>query len=138
MKINLIKKNAVFLFDEEGVIIITDIQKDREVVMAELLYDGKNVAILNRNNKEFFCLKNIAPIIREKIKQSKDVTIIEQDKVDIYSYLVEIHLKDDLGFEDDFDKYAQNIIAELKEKMMPQDFETFLEESEKLVQEIEK
>lgn len=138
MKINLIKKNAVFLFDEEGVIIITDIQKDREVVMAELLYDGKNVAILNRNNKEFFCLKNIAPIIREKIKQSKEVTIIEQDKVDIYSYLVEIHLKDDLGFEDDFDKYAQNIIAELKEKMMPQDFETFLEESEKLVQEIEK
>lgn len=137
MQVDLIEKNAVFLFDKDGVIIITDIEKNKDVVMAELLYDGKNVAILNRNNKEFFCLKNIAPIIREKIKQSKNVTIVEKNKEDIYSYQVDIHLKNDFGFEDDFDKCAQKVIEELKEKMTPEDFRTFLKESEKFVQEIE-
>ena len=104
MKIDLIEKNAVFLFDKEGVIVITDIKKNEDVVMGELLYDGKNVAILNRNDKEFFALKNIAPLIREKIKQSKFVTVIEKDKDNIYSYQIEVHLKDDFGFVDDFEK----------------------------------
>jgi len=137
MKVDLIEKNASFLFDKEGVIIIIDIDKNKEVVMAELLYDGKNVAILNRNNKEFFALKKIAPIIREKIKQSKNVTIIEKDKQDIYSYLVEVHLKDDFGFEDNFDEFAQKVMNELKRKMTPADFQTFLNESVKFVQKIE-
>ena len=134
MEIKLIEKNASFLFDEKGVIIITDIDKIDDIVMGELLYDGKNVAILNRNNKEFFAFKNIAPIIRDKIKQSKDVTIIEKD---FYSYQVEVHLKDDFGFEDDFDKHAQEIIEQLKKKMKPADFQTLLKESAKFIQEIE-
>ena len=137
MKIDLTEKNAVFLFDKEGVIVITDIEKGGNVTMGEFIYDGKNVAILNRNNKEFFTLKNIAPLVREKIKQSKFVTIIEKDKNNIYSYQVEVHLKDDLGFEDDFEQYAEKIISELKEKMTPEEFEEFLHESEKLIEEIE-
>ncbi len=137
MKIDLIEKNAVFLFDKEGVIVITDIKKNEDVVMGELLYDGKNVAILNRNDKEFFALKNIAPLIREKIKQSKFVTVIEKDKDNIYSYQIEVHLKDDFGFVDDFEKYAEKIISELKEKMTPEEFEEFSRESRKIVQEIE-
>ncbi|MBR6409180.1 MAG: hypothetical protein IKS23_02935 [Alphaproteobacteria bacterium] len=137
MKIDLMEKNAVFLFDKEGVIVITDIKKNEDVVMGELLYDGKNVAILNRNDKEFFALKNIAPLIREKIKQSKFVTVIEKDKDNIYSYQIAVHLKDDLGFVDDFEKYAEKIISELKEKMTPEEFEEFSRESRKIVQEIE-
>lgn len=77
MQVKVIEKNAVFVFDKQGVIIITDIEKKGNIVIGELVYDGKNVAILNRNNREFFSLKNIAPIMREKVKQSKYVTIIE-------------------------------------------------------------
>ena len=80
MQVNLTEKNATFLFDKEGIIIVTDIEKTDFVVMGELIYDGRNVAILNRNNKSFYTLKNIAPLFRAKLKQAKDVTIVEQDK----------------------------------------------------------
>lgn len=135
MQVNLVEKNALFMFDEKGVIIITDIEKNSAITIGELIYDGKNVAILNRNNKDFFALKNIAPLIRDKIKKSKNVTIIEKDNNDMYSYMVEVHLKDDLGFEDNFSKYAQGVIAELKKKMPPKDFEAFMSEAEKFAKE---
>ena len=134
MQVKVIEKNAVFVFDKQGVIIITDIEKKGNIVIGELVYDGKNVAILNRNNREFFSLKNIAPIMREKVKQSKYVTVIEKDNDDIYSYKVEVHLKDDLGFEDDFDEFAQRVVSELKEKMTPEDFDDFVKASEKFFQ----
>ena len=136
MQVEVIEKNALFVFDKKGVIIITDIEKNGHIVIGEFVYDGKNVAILNRNNREFFALKNIAPMIREKIKQSEYVTIIEKDKEkdDVYSYQVEVHLKDDLGFEDTFDEYAQTVIAELREKLSPEEFEEFIKESEKFIQ----
>ena len=135
MQVKLVEKKALFLFDKKGVIIVTDIEKNGNIVMGELVYDGKNVAVLNRNNRDFFSLKNIAPLVREKIKNSEYVTVIENDEGDIYSYQVEVHLKDNLGFKDDFDKYAQQVISELKAKMTPEEFEEFLRESEKFVQE---
>ena len=138
MQIKLVEKNAVFVFDRKGVIILTDIIKSENILVGELIYDGKNVAILNKDNKDFFCLKNIAPLIREKIKQSKYVTIVEKDGDDIYSYQVEVHLKNDLGFEDDFDKYAQEVISKVKEKMTPEEFDEFLRESEKFIKSISK
>ena len=134
MQVKVIEKNAVFVFDKQGVIIITDIEKKGNIVIGELVYDGKNVAILNRNNREFFSLKNIAPIMREKVIQSKYVTVIEIVNDDIYSYKVEVHLKDDLGFEDDFDEFAQRVVSELKEKMTPEDFDDFVKASEKFFQ----
>ncbi|MBO7097081.1 MAG: hypothetical protein J6W11_00385 [Alphaproteobacteria bacterium] len=137
MQVNLTEKNATFLFDKEGIIIITDIKKTDFVVMGELIYDGKNVAILNRNNKNFYTLKHIAPFIREKLKHAKDVTIIEQDKDSIYSYKVSVNMKDDLGFEDDFDVFAEKVMAELQEKMAPEQFEQFLNESEKFARSME-
>lgn len=137
MKVNLVPKNAGFMFDKEGVIITTDIEKKNFVTKGELLYDGKNVAILNRNNKDFYTLKNIAPVIREKIKTSDYVTIVEQDKGDIYSYDIKVHMKDDLGFEDDFDKLAENVISELKEKLSPEEFAELLDESEDFLKAID-
>ena len=134
MKVDLIEKHADFFFDKEGVMIATDIEKIDFAVMGELIYDGKNVAILNRNNKDFFALKNIAPHIREKLQQSQEVTIIEKDKESIYSYKVKVHLTDDLGFEDDFDKLAEEVITELKEKMSPEDFKNFVKESQNFIQ----
>lgn len=137
MLVNLTDKNAVFLFDEEGVMIVTDIVKDNFVTMGELIYDGKNVAILNRNNKDFYKLKNIAPLIREKIKQAENVTIIEKENDNIYSYQVRVRLKDDLGFEDDFEEVAQQVLSDLQSKLSHEDFEKFLNESAKLIEGME-
>lgn len=137
MQVNLTEKNATFLFDKEGIIIVTDIKKTDFVVMGELIYDGRNVAILNRNNKSFYTLKNIAPLFRAKLKQAKDVTIVEQDKNSIYSYKVAVNLKEDLGFEDNFDVFAEKVMTELQQKMTPEQFEQFLNESEKYARSME-
>lgn len=137
MKVNLVSKNASFIFDKEGVIILTDIEKTNLVATGELLYDGKNVAILNRNNQDFYLLKNIAPAVREKMKQGSYVTIVERDKDSIYSYRVEVHLKDDLGFEDDFDAFAEKVMSELKENLSPEEYEELLKESERILKEAE-
>ena len=136
MQVELVEKNAAFTVDKKGVMIVTDIERKGNAVIGELIYDGKNVAILNRNNRDFYTLRNIAPVIREKIKQAKYVTIIEKDESNIYSYQVEVSLKDDLGFKDTFDEYAQTVMSELKEKLSPEDFEEFLKESEKFVQDV--
>ena len=45
-----------------------------------------------------------------------------------------MHLKDDLGFKDTFDEHAQTVIAELREKLSPEEFEEFIKESEKFIQ----
>jgi len=137
MKVDLVEANAVFLFDEEGILILTDINKTDFVVMGELIYDGKNVAILNRNNKTFFTLKNIAPLFREKLKRAKQVTIIEKDRDTVYSYKVAVSIRDDLGFEDDFEVFADKVMSELQEKMTHEQFEQFVAESEKFVQSLE-
>ncbi|MBP5215758.1 MAG: hypothetical protein J6039_04295 [Alphaproteobacteria bacterium] len=43
-------------------------------------------------------------------------------------------MKDDLGFEDDFDVFANKVISELKEKMTPEQYDEFLKESEKFIE----
>ena len=71
MAVDIVYKNANFLFDRDGVMIVTSIENAGIVIRGELIYDGKNTAVLNRNNKEFFGLKNIAPMVREKLKKSE-------------------------------------------------------------------
>lgn len=75
---DIINKNAQFIFDDKGVIILTDIVSTDNVKVGELVYDGKNSAILNRNNKDYYLLQNIAPCFREKLKTADKVTIIEE------------------------------------------------------------
>ena len=58
MAVDIVYKNANFLFDRDGVMIVTSIENAGIVIRGELIYDGKNTAVLNRNNKEFFGLKN--------------------------------------------------------------------------------
>lgn len=62
---NIINKNAQFVFDKKGIMILTDIVSSDNAVKAELVYDGKNTAILNRNNKEYYTLK-ILHLVTEK------------------------------------------------------------------------
>lgn len=129
----IINQNALFTFDEEGVMIITDIKFSAVVVRGELVYDGKNTIILNRNNKDYFALKNIPPHIRELLLKNKEATIVEQKDEDIYSYLVQVRIVDDLGYVDDWQKFEDKFIDELSKNMTEQEFETFITEAQKLI-----
>ena len=116
-----VEKNAVFMTDEEGVLVITDIKPDNEVKCAEFIYDGKNTAILNRNNECCYVFTNISPVVREKIKQGEYVTILEQDEHNKQAYETVVHITD-LGLEDDWHLYAKKALDELHSKMSSQEY----------------
>ena len=70
------KISSDFFFDKQGVIVKIPLEADY-VFRAAFFYDGRNQAVLGRNNKDFYLLKSIAPLIREKIKNAKTLTIME-------------------------------------------------------------
>ncbi len=123
--IKLIEKSALFIGDEEGILVVVDIECDSKVTNAEIIYDGKNTVILNRDNKDYFALKNIPPSIREDIKSSEFVTVVEKLKGDIYSYEVSVRIVPDMGIPDDWDQCAFKIIEEMEKRLSAQNFEKF-------------
>jgi|GEM_PF-4264861 len=114
-----------FLFDEEGIIIKLQLQSDY-VFRGAFFYDGRNQAILGRNNKDFYLLKSIAPIIRQKIKNAKTVTIMEctSDKVN-QAYDVEVVKVDEIPGEDTFEEDYQKYFAKLEEMYGKERVQTF-------------
>ncbi|MBR6409622.1 MAG: hypothetical protein IKS23_05250 [Alphaproteobacteria bacterium] len=107
------KISSDFFFDKQGVIVKIPLEADY-VFRAAFFYDGRNQAILGRNNKDFYLLKSIAPLIREKIKNAKTLTIMEctENKVN-QSYDVEIVMVDEIPgedtFEEDYKKYFEKL-----------------------------
>jgi len=104
-----------FFFDKQGVIIKVQLQSDY-VFRGALFYDGRNQAILGRNNKDFYLLKSITPIIRPKILHAKTVTVMEctDNKVN-QAYDVEVIQVDEIPGEDtyqeDYKKYFEKLEA---------------------------
>lgn len=88
---NLSCAQALFIRDGEGVMIMTNIQNKPEVTYGEVVYDGKNVAVLNRDNKDFYLLPNIQPDLCEAFLSADEVTIIGQrEEQDIYAYSLKV------------------------------------------------
>lgn len=134
-----IAKNALFTKDEQGVIIITDINDDAVVTRGEVVYDGKNAVVFNRNNKEYYALKNIPPFIRDALNKSETVTIVEnKNGKDIYSYSVKVRLVDDLGIEDDWEEYSAKMMADLEKQLTPHQLSDFMNEAEKIYENMAK
>ena len=134
---NVEYKDANFWADKEGILIFTDIEKKGDVSKAEVVYDGKNAVVLNRNDESFYVLKNIAPRIRKKIADAKSVVVVERDKDGIYSYEVVLRKVDDLGIEDEWEQYATGVYNQLKEKMSPGEFAQFIKESGDFLDKVE-
>ena len=134
---DVIFKNANFWIDAQGVLIFTDIEKEGEVSKAEVIYDGKNAVVLNRNDKDFYALKNIAPRYRQKISDAKSVIIVEKDKNGIYSYEVVVRNVKDLGIADDWDQYASSVMSELKGKLSPEILSRLTKEAEHFLDDVE-
>ena len=70
-------QNAIFMKDNEGIIVLADIDDVSLVVRGEIVYDGKNAVVLNRNNKHYYILKNIPPFLRDDLLKSKEITIYD-------------------------------------------------------------
>lgn len=139
LKTELISGNAVFTKDDEGVIIITDILNNGRVAAGEVVYDGKNALILNRNNEKYYVFKNIPPYIRDVLSKTKEVTVVEsENKQNIYSYSVKIRIVDNLGIADEWEEYASQVMENMEKSLKPQELADFMQEAQKAYEELSK
>lgn len=115
MKINTLP--ASFFFDKIGVIVKIEMNADH-VFRGELVYDGRNQIIFNRNDKMFYLLTKIAPIIRKRIMKSKYVTIAEEFNDEItQAYDISVRIVDNIPGEDTYDVEMQEYIERLEERL---------------------
>lgn len=108
---------ASFFFDKIGVIVKIEMNADH-VFRGELVYDGRNQIIFNRNDKMFYLLTKIAPIIRKRIMKSKYVTIAEEFNDEItQAYDISVRIVDNIPGEDTYDVEMQEYIERLEERL---------------------
>lgn len=108
---------ANFFFDKIGVIVKIEMNADH-VFRGELVYDGRNQIIFNRNDKQFYLLTKIAPVVRRRIMKSKYVTIAEEfnDEI-VQAYDISVRLVDNIPGEDTYDVEMQEYLEQLEEKI---------------------
>ena len=104
-----------FLLSKEGVIVKVELKSDY-VFRGAFFYDGRNQAILGRNNKDFYLLKSIPPIIRQKIYQAQNVMVAECTGDEIHqAYRIDVVQVDEIPGEDTFVEDYQKYFAKLEE-----------------------
>lgn len=108
---------ADFYFDKIGVIVKIEMNADH-VFRGEIVYDGRNQIIFNRNDEKFYLLTQIAPVIRHKILQSEYVTVAEtfDDEIN-QAYDIKVRLVDEIPGEDNYMTEMEKYVAELEEKL---------------------
>lgn len=108
---------ANFFFDKIGVIVKYEMNADH-VFRGELVYDGRNQIILNRNDKQFYLLSKIAPVIRKKILKSKYVTIAEEFNDEItQAYDISVRIVDEIPGADTYEEVMQKYVAKLEKTL---------------------
>ncbi|MBO7097111.1 MAG: hypothetical protein J6W11_00540 [Alphaproteobacteria bacterium] len=103
MEITELKKlSSDFMLSKEGVIVKVQLKSDY-VFRGAFFYDGRNQAVLGRNNKDFYLLKSVPPVIRQKILNSKMIMLVECTGDEInQAYNVEVVHVDEIPGEDTF------------------------------------
>lgn len=96
-----------------GIELETD---DEPVNSASFLYDGRNCAVLIRNNTKAFVLLNIAYDLRSKILNADPLLIVEtKNSQAVNLYGVEV-TKVDLPYPDEFDNVLTEILQQIRDK----------------------
>lgn len=90
--------------------------KEETYQNADFLYDGRNCAILIRNNAKAFILTNIAYDLREKLLSAEPLLIIETLDKEIYNaYPVKV-TKINIPFADNLQKTIDQILDKIVKK----------------------
>lgn len=104
------------ILENNGVIGINMQLKDEPIDTAALVYDGRNSAILIRNDKKAYILTNLIHEVRDKIANSKEVLIIESDgKEVVNSYTCVVNMVSEIPVEDTIPETLGEMLENIKE-----------------------
>ena len=104
------------ILENNGVIGINMQLKDEPVDTVALVYDGRNSAILIRNDKKAYILTNLIHEVRDKIANSKEVLIIESDGEEVVnSYTCVVNMVPEIPVEDTIPETLGEMLENIKE-----------------------
>ena len=113
---------AEFYFDKIGVIVKVELNEDY-VFRGEIVYDGRNQIIFNRNDKKFYLLTQIAPMIRRRLMKSQYVTVAEHFNDEIkQAYDISVRLVDEIPGEDNYMEEMKKYVEKIKEEVGEEKF----------------
>ena len=96
---------------------------DGPIFDADFMYDGRNCAILTRNNKKAFLLTNIVPDARKVLNKLDAIVIIEKIKGEVSNvYEVDIKHVDNIPYPDNFEQDTNKLVDELRAELGEEEF----------------
>ncbi len=105
------------LEDENGKIGLEIPLEDEPFRFASFLYDGRNCAVLIRNDTKAYILTNIAYELRPKLLNANPLRVFEMHEQDVAeAYTLPVTKIEALPYEDKMDEVLQEILLDIKEK----------------------
>lgn len=96
---------------------------DGPIFDADFMYDGRNCAILTRNNKKAFLLTNIVPDARKILSKLDKIVIIERTKGEVSNvYEVDVRHVENIPYPDNFQEDVNKLLDELKADLGEEEF----------------
>lgn len=96
---------------------------DGPIFDADFMYDGRNCAILTRNNKKAFLLTNIVPDARKVLNKLNSIVIIERTKGEVSNvYEVDLRHVDNIPYPDNLQEDVDKMLDELKAELGEEEF----------------
>lgn len=96
---------------------------DGPIFDADFMYDGRNCAILTRNNKKAFLLTNINPDARRVLNKLDSIVIIERTKGEVSNvYEVDVRHVENIPYPDNFQEDVNKMLDELKAELGEEEF----------------
>ena len=96
---------------------------DGMVFDADFMYDGRNCAILTRNNKKAFLLTQINPDARKILNKINSIVVIERSGKEVANvYKIDVRHVDNIPYPDTFEEDVNKMMEELKAELGEEEF----------------
>ena len=116
MSIEKILVERFEVLEYNGTIGISMPLKEEPCQTGEFIYDGRNCAILIRNEDKAFIFTNIAPEAREKLIQAPKIMMVETEGEEVTnSYMVDVTKVDEVPYEDTLPETIKEMLHDIKE-----------------------
>lgn len=115
MSVEKIIVDAFEVLEYNGVLGIKMELNDEVCKTGEFIYDGRNCAILIRNETKAFIFTNILSDVRSKLLNAPSIMMVETDGENVAnSYMVDVVKVDEIPFEDTIPEVIQEVLMDLK------------------------
>ena len=116
MSVDKILVDNFEVLEYNGVLGIKMPLNDEPCRTGEFIYDGRNCAILVRNETKAFIFTNILAEVRGKVLNAPNIMMIETDGDEVVnSYMVDVVKVDEIPYEDTIPDVIQEVLRGIKE-----------------------